>query len=147
MPCYVAETDEQARREAEPHLLWLFHVGLKYGPFGMPPGYVSERSLKAMIAAGGKPFTELYDDWRRHLGVSWVLAWDSDGRIGRGPLLHVSGYVAAGALWRRDALGKRRGSLVISLDALSLLNPDEIAQAHRQAHGIAGKLLSGGPGS
>ena len=62
VPCYVAETDELARREAEPHLLWLFHVGLKYGPFGMPPGYVSERSLKAMMAAHGKAFTDLTMD-------------------------------------------------------------------------------------
>ena len=75
--------------------------------------------------------------------MSWVLAWDSNGQIGRGPLVHVSGYVAAGALWRRDALGKRRGSLVLSIDALRVLNPDEVAQAHRQARGIAGKLLSG----
>lgn len=56
VPCYVAETDEQARREAEPHLLWLFRVGLKYGPFANPPGYVSERSMKAMMAARTKPF-------------------------------------------------------------------------------------------
>lgn len=56
VPCYVAETDEQARREAEPHLLWLFHVGLKYGPYAMPPGYVSERSMKAMLAGRIKPF-------------------------------------------------------------------------------------------
>lgn len=56
VPCYVAETDEQARKEAEPHLLWLFHVGLKYGPYAMPPGYVSERSMKAMMAARIKPF-------------------------------------------------------------------------------------------
>ena len=104
-----------------------------------------DRTQSLALETGG--FTVWFNDWRRHLGVSWVLAWDSDGRIGRGPLVHVSGYVAAGALWRRDALGKRRGSLVISLDALSLLNPDEVAQAHRQARGIAGKLLSGVTGS
>jgi len=62
VPCYVAETDELARREAEPHLLWLFHVGLKYGPYATPPGYVSERSMKAMMAARSKPFTELTMD-------------------------------------------------------------------------------------
>jgi alkanesulfonate monooxygenase SsuD/methylene tetrahydromethanopterin reductase-like flavin-dependent oxidoreductase (luciferase family) len=62
VPCYVAETDEQARREAEPHLLWLFHVGLKYGPFGMPPGYVSERSMRAMMASRAKPFSQLTMD-------------------------------------------------------------------------------------
>src|SRR5436190_5922561 len=62
VPCYVAETDEAARREAEPHLLWLFHVGLRTGPFGMPPGYISERSLKSMMAARPKPFHELTMD-------------------------------------------------------------------------------------
>lgn len=62
VPCYVAESDDQARREAEPHLLWLFRVGLKYGPYAMPPGYVSERSMRAMMAAKGKPFGELTMD-------------------------------------------------------------------------------------
>ena len=62
VPCYVAETDEQARREAEPHLLWLFHLGLKTGPFGMPPGYVSERSLRHVVAAAGKPYSQLTMD-------------------------------------------------------------------------------------
>jgi alkanesulfonate monooxygenase SsuD/methylene tetrahydromethanopterin reductase-like flavin-dependent oxidoreductase (luciferase family) len=62
VPCYVAETDEIARREAEPHLMWLFRVGLKYGPYATPPGYVSERSMKAMMAARTKPFTELTMD-------------------------------------------------------------------------------------
>jgi alkanesulfonate monooxygenase SsuD/methylene tetrahydromethanopterin reductase-like flavin-dependent oxidoreductase (luciferase family) len=62
VPCYVAETDEIARREAEPHLLWLFRLGLKYGPFATPPGYISERSMKAMMAARMKPFTELTMD-------------------------------------------------------------------------------------
>lgn len=102
------------------------------------------RTESLAIETGG--FTLWFDDWRRHLGVSWVLAWDRDGRIGRGPLVHVSGYVAAGALWRRDGLGKRRGSLVVSIDALRVLNPDDVAQAHRQARGIAGKLLSGAAG-
>lgn len=102
------------------------------------------RTESLAIETGG--FTVWFDDWRRHLGVSWVLAWDAAGGIGRGPLVHVSGYVAAGALWRRDAVGKRRGSLVVSIDALRVLNPDEIAQAHRQARGIAGKLLSGSGG-
>lgn len=102
------------------------------------------RTESLALETGG--FTLWFNDFRQHLGVSWVLAWDTDGQIGRGPLVHVSGYLAAGALWRRDALGKRRGSLVVSIDALRLLNPDDVAQAHRQARGIAGKLLSGGGG-
>jgi len=59
VPCYVAETDEQALREAEPHLMWLFRVGLRYGQFANPPGYISERSMKAMMAARIKPFSQL----------------------------------------------------------------------------------------
>lgn len=64
VPTYVAETDAIARKEAEPYMLWLFHKGLKVGPFGMPPGYVSERSLAAMMKAGAKtkPFTALTMD-------------------------------------------------------------------------------------
>jgi alkanesulfonate monooxygenase SsuD/methylene tetrahydromethanopterin reductase-like flavin-dependent oxidoreductase (luciferase family) len=53
VPVMVAETDEIARRDAEKYLMWLFHKGLKVRPeFNFPPGYISERSLKAMLAAG-----------------------------------------------------------------------------------------------
>src|SRR2546423_5979342 len=33
VPVYVADTDAIARKEAEPYLMWLFHRGLKAGPF------------------------------------------------------------------------------------------------------------------
>jgi alkanesulfonate monooxygenase SsuD/methylene tetrahydromethanopterin reductase-like flavin-dependent oxidoreductase (luciferase family) len=62
VPCYVAETDAVARLEAEPHLMWLFHKGLKYGPYGNPPGYVSENSFRAMLRAGGQSFGSLTMD-------------------------------------------------------------------------------------
>lgn len=62
VPTYVAETDAIARKEAEGPIMWLFHKGLKTGPFGMPPGYVSERSLGAMLKAGVKPFHALTFD-------------------------------------------------------------------------------------
>lgn len=64
VPCYVAETDEIARKEAEPHLMWLFRKGLKSGPFGQPPGYLTEKSLTAMLRSGlrTKPFHELTMD-------------------------------------------------------------------------------------
>lgn len=63
VPCYVAETDEIARREAEPHLMWLFRVGLRFGPFGWPPGYLSETAVRRMAAARVRPFSELtFDD-------------------------------------------------------------------------------------
>jgi alkanesulfonate monooxygenase SsuD/methylene tetrahydromethanopterin reductase-like flavin-dependent oxidoreductase (luciferase family) len=49
-PIYVAETDEQAKAEAKPHLEWLFHKGLRM-PLQMsfPPGYVSHASMKRII--------------------------------------------------------------------------------------------------
>lgn len=60
IPIYVAETDEQAHREARPHLMWLFHKGLKQGPEIMfPPGYMSQSSMRGLLTAGLKPFPEL----------------------------------------------------------------------------------------
>lgn len=49
VPVYVAETDEQARREAAPHIELLFNKLLRL-PFEMmfPPGYLSANSLKNM---------------------------------------------------------------------------------------------------
>ncbi len=53
VPTYVAETDARARAEAEPHLLWLFRRGLRIPPhFLVPPGYVTESSLRKFLAAG-----------------------------------------------------------------------------------------------
>ncbi|HUQ83356.1 MAG TPA: hypothetical protein VM076_19535, partial [Gemmatimonadaceae bacterium] len=80
-------------------------------------------------------------DWKQHIGASWVLAYDSDGRIGRGPLVRLGGYVTAGMLSRRDAGGKSRKSLLINIDALRLLKPDAVPQAVRQAQSIAGEVL------
>jgi hypothetical protein len=81
------------------------------------------------------------NDWRQHLGASWVLAYDPDGRIGRGPLVRLGGYVTAGVLARNDAGGKSRKSLLINIDALRLLKPDAVPQATRQAQSIAGVVL------
>jgi alkanesulfonate monooxygenase SsuD/methylene tetrahydromethanopterin reductase-like flavin-dependent oxidoreductase (luciferase family) len=60
LPVYVAETDGRAREEAKSHVLWLFRRGLKIPPhFLLPPGYVSEESLRKFIAAGLRPPSEL----------------------------------------------------------------------------------------
>jgi alkanesulfonate monooxygenase SsuD/methylene tetrahydromethanopterin reductase-like flavin-dependent oxidoreductase (luciferase family) len=60
IPIYVAETDEQADREARPHLMWLFRKGLKQGTEIMfPPGYMSPSSMRGLLMAGMKPFAEL----------------------------------------------------------------------------------------
>jgi alkanesulfonate monooxygenase SsuD/methylene tetrahydromethanopterin reductase-like flavin-dependent oxidoreductase (luciferase family) len=60
IPIYVAETDEQAHREARQHLLWLFHKGLKQGPeIVFPPGYMSQSSMRGLLMSGMKAFPEL----------------------------------------------------------------------------------------
>lgn len=81
------------------------------------------------------------NDWQQHLGASWVLAYDPDGRIGRGPLVRLGGYVTAGVLARRDVGGKSRKSLLINIDALRLLKPDAVPQSVRQAQSVAGEVL------
>ena len=60
VPTYVAETDERARREVRPHLLWLFRRGLKIPPhFLAPPGYLTEETLRKFLVAGIRPPSEL----------------------------------------------------------------------------------------
>ena len=80
-------------------------------------------------------------DWKQHIGASWVMAYDADGRIGRGPLVRLGGYVTAGMLSRKDVGGKSRKSLLINIDALRLLKPDVVPQAVRQAQSIAGEII------
>jgi alkanesulfonate monooxygenase SsuD/methylene tetrahydromethanopterin reductase-like flavin-dependent oxidoreductase (luciferase family) len=68
IPTYVAETDEQARREFMPHAMWFFRTGLKIPMHHlMPPGYNSAdaalRTVKGRAAAGVKNFWEMdYDE-------------------------------------------------------------------------------------
>jgi alkanesulfonate monooxygenase SsuD/methylene tetrahydromethanopterin reductase-like flavin-dependent oxidoreductase (luciferase family) len=60
VPTYVAETDAIALKEIEPHIMWLFHKGLHTTrQFFIPPGYVTERSLAAMLRSGVKQFADL----------------------------------------------------------------------------------------
>ena len=68
VPTYVAETDEQAHREAKAHMLWLFHMHLRVPPhIFFPPGFMEKRSFRNMVEAkmkyGLKDFTDLtYED-------------------------------------------------------------------------------------
>lgn len=64
VPTYVAETDEQARREFMPHVMWFFRTGLKIPTWHlMPPGYNTAdsilRTMRGRAAAGVKDFWEL----------------------------------------------------------------------------------------
>jgi alkanesulfonate monooxygenase SsuD/methylene tetrahydromethanopterin reductase-like flavin-dependent oxidoreductase (luciferase family) len=63
VPIYVAATDEQARREARPHVEWLYHKGLKQGTEIInPPGYMTPSSMRGVLRAGMKPFREMSFD-------------------------------------------------------------------------------------
>jgi alkanesulfonate monooxygenase SsuD/methylene tetrahydromethanopterin reductase-like flavin-dependent oxidoreductase (luciferase family) len=68
IPTYVAETDEQAHREARPHLTWLFRNGLQHPSyFAFPPGGMSKKSFRnfvgTIIEKNIKPLHELtYED-------------------------------------------------------------------------------------
>jgi alkanesulfonate monooxygenase SsuD/methylene tetrahydromethanopterin reductase-like flavin-dependent oxidoreductase (luciferase family) len=60
IPIYVGESDKRAREEAQPHLEWLFHKGLRITiELYMPPGYLSEGSMRGMLSSGAKPFHQL----------------------------------------------------------------------------------------
>jgi alkanesulfonate monooxygenase SsuD/methylene tetrahydromethanopterin reductase-like flavin-dependent oxidoreductase (luciferase family) len=65
---HVAETDEQAHREARAHIMWFFRNSLKIpGWMMMPPGYNTaasmQRTLEGKAKAGAKGFGELsYED-------------------------------------------------------------------------------------
>ncbi len=60
VPIYVAETDEQAHREARPHVEWVFHKGLKRNrELSFPPGFLTQSSLRGLLMAGMKAHHEL----------------------------------------------------------------------------------------
>ncbi len=64
IPLYVADSDEQAHREARPCVEWLFYKGLKQ-PMELvnPPGYTSQSSLRGLLMTDRKPFSQLsYDE-------------------------------------------------------------------------------------
>jgi len=51
---HVAETDAQARLEAEPHLLWVFQNMIRANRYdAFPPGHFSPESLRGFMTGGG----------------------------------------------------------------------------------------------
>jgi alkanesulfonate monooxygenase SsuD/methylene tetrahydromethanopterin reductase-like flavin-dependent oxidoreductase (luciferase family) len=63
LPTYVAENDARARTEARPHVEWLFHRGLRIPPhFLLPPGYITEDSLRKFLSTGLRAPSELSFD-------------------------------------------------------------------------------------
>jgi hypothetical protein len=91
------------------------------------------------IETGG--VTIWFGQWKHFVGASWILAYDADGRIGRGPLLRLSTLATAGVLSRKDAGGTQRRSLLLTVDLLRVLKWDDLSHAVQQTRSIAGKLL------
>jgi alkanesulfonate monooxygenase SsuD/methylene tetrahydromethanopterin reductase-like flavin-dependent oxidoreductase (luciferase family) len=60
LPIVVAENDAKARRIAQETALWVYHTGLRMPlPFWLPPGYLTEDSLRRSLAAPRKLPTDL----------------------------------------------------------------------------------------
>jgi alkanesulfonate monooxygenase SsuD/methylene tetrahydromethanopterin reductase-like flavin-dependent oxidoreductase (luciferase family) len=87
IPIYVAESDEQAHREARQHLLWLFHKGLKQGAeIVFPPGYLSQSSMRGLLMAGTKPYPEL--TYEELLGEGYAVVGSAESVTARLTELH-----------------------------------------------------------
>jgi alkanesulfonate monooxygenase SsuD/methylene tetrahydromethanopterin reductase-like flavin-dependent oxidoreductase (luciferase family) len=95
LPIYVAETDEQARREYEEHL-WYFVRRLLPGITIQPPGYTSARSLGSILKSAGK-FMLNVETWDQIVDGRYAIVGspdtvadllvDSLSRLGTGNLL------------------------------------------------------------
>jgi alkanesulfonate monooxygenase SsuD/methylene tetrahydromethanopterin reductase-like flavin-dependent oxidoreductase (luciferase family) len=95
LPIYVADTDEQARKEYEEHL-WYFVKRLLPGITIQPPGYTSVRSLESIMKAAGK-FMLNVDSWDEIIEKRYAIVGspetvadtliDSLKRLGCGNLL------------------------------------------------------------
>ncbi len=73
VPVYLADTEARAMEAAEPHVLWLFHKGLKMPQhYFFPPGYLTERS---QLAVGGRRHFSQYS-FAEFVKEGWVIVGD-----------------------------------------------------------------------
>lgn len=78
VPIYVAPTDEQARRDAEEALYWLYRKGLKQGPeIVFPPGYMSPSSYRGVLSSGARENRDLSLDELLENGMAVVGSPDT----------------------------------------------------------------------
>lgn len=73
VPIYVAETDEQARQEFEPHL-WYFVKKLLKGLTIIPPGYTSVKSMAKIWKDAQKNFMGTVETWEELLAGGYIIA-------------------------------------------------------------------------
>jgi alkanesulfonate monooxygenase SsuD/methylene tetrahydromethanopterin reductase-like flavin-dependent oxidoreductase (luciferase family) len=126
IPVYVAETDEQARREFEPSL-WYFARKLLKGIDITPPGYTSIKSALAITKNQGK-FLLSVENWDQvEKGVYAIVG--SPATV-RDKLIHYQQLLGAGNI----LTGCQVGSLTHEQTRRSLrLLAEEVIPYVRQA--------------
>jgi alkanesulfonate monooxygenase SsuD/methylene tetrahydromethanopterin reductase-like flavin-dependent oxidoreductase (luciferase family) len=126
IPVYVAETDEQARREFEPSL-WYFARKLLKGIDIAPPGYTSVKSALAITKNQGK-FLLSVENWDQvEKGVYAIVG--SPATV-RDKLIHYQQLLGAGNI----LTGCQVGSLTHEQTRRSLrLLAEEVIPYVRQA--------------
>jgi alkanesulfonate monooxygenase SsuD/methylene tetrahydromethanopterin reductase-like flavin-dependent oxidoreductase (luciferase family) len=78
LPVYVADTDEQAMREAKPHLEAMFNTFLSMPTeFLFPPGYTSRDSLRRMMQTKGAVFGKSTGEGLVEKGIAVVGSPDT----------------------------------------------------------------------
>lgn len=72
IPVYLAETEARAHAEAESHILWLFHHGLRM-PYNMlnPPGYTSPKNLVRYAQGGKSSFRDV--TYKQLIDDEWIF--------------------------------------------------------------------------
>jgi alkanesulfonate monooxygenase SsuD/methylene tetrahydromethanopterin reductase-like flavin-dependent oxidoreductase (luciferase family) len=99
---HVAETDAQARLEAEPHLRWVFQNMIRANQYdAFPPGHFSPESLRGFLKGGGyrnrdigdMTYEELLDEGWALLGSPETVAdqlQDLADELGAGRVVHIA---------------------------------------------------------
>jgi alkanesulfonate monooxygenase SsuD/methylene tetrahydromethanopterin reductase-like flavin-dependent oxidoreductase (luciferase family) len=126
VPIYVAESDDDALRQAPQHVEWLFHKGLKQGrELVQPPGYMSPGSLRGMLSSGAKPLGELtFDDL---LAQGYAVAGSPETVASR--LTELQGELGFGQLIGLFAIGDmtheqvRRSTELFASEVMPKLRP------------------------
>jgi alkanesulfonate monooxygenase SsuD/methylene tetrahydromethanopterin reductase-like flavin-dependent oxidoreductase (luciferase family) len=126
IPIYVAETDEEALKQAPQHVEWLFHKGLKQGrELVQPPGYMSPGSMRGMLASGARPLGEL--SFADLLAQGYVVAGSPETVASR--LTELQEELGFGQLIGLHAIGDmtheqvRRNSELFASEVMPKLRP------------------------
>jgi alkanesulfonate monooxygenase SsuD/methylene tetrahydromethanopterin reductase-like flavin-dependent oxidoreductase (luciferase family) len=114
---HVAETDEQARRECEPYVMWNYQNGLRSRfPDSFPPGHVSVSSLRGMTLGGGYRSRDMSElTWDEILQEGWVVAGSPEtvserieeltGEMGAGRVIIIPDFFVMPSWLVRKSLG------------------------------------------